>query len=102
MAASVLTSHAFGPAKLIFDAGGTEPAKLNIRTDPFAIWTCPFAKYMYIYIYVEYYPTTTTPPLYPTPPPPTPRGWGGAGRGGVGSRGVGGVGWGIGGVKVVG
>ena len=43
MAASVLTSHVFGPAKLIFDAGGTEPAKFNIRTDPFAIWTDPFA-----------------------------------------------------------
>ena len=49
MAASVLTSQALGPAKLISDAGGTEPAKFNIRTDPFAIWTDPFAKYMCIY-----------------------------------------------------
>jgi hypothetical protein len=52
MAASVLTSHVFGSAKLIFDAGGTDPAKFNIRTDPFAIWTDPFAKDLYIYIYM--------------------------------------------------
>ena len=60
MAVSVLTSHAFGPAKFISDAGGTEPAKFNIRTDPFAIWTDPLAKcsciyiiYIYIYIYIS-------------------------------------------------
>ncbi len=41
MAASVMTSHVLGPAKLISGAGGTEPAKLIIRTDPFAIWTDP-------------------------------------------------------------
>jgi hypothetical protein len=46
MAASVSASHVFGAAKLIFDAGGTEPAKSNIRTDPFAMRTDP-----YIYIY---------------------------------------------------
>ena len=45
MAASVLTSHVFGPAKLIFNAGGVGPAKFNIRTDP-------FAKCMHIYIYI--------------------------------------------------
>ena len=45
MTASVLTSHVFGPAKLIFNAGGVGPAKFNIRTDP-------FAKYMHIYIYI--------------------------------------------------
>ena len=43
MAVSVLTSHVFGPAKFISDAGGTEPAKFNIRTDPFAIWTDSFS-----------------------------------------------------------
>ena len=48
MAVSVLTSHVFAPAKLISDAGGTESGKLNIRTDPFAIWTDPFAKCLYI------------------------------------------------------
>ena len=37
---------------MIFDAGGVEPAKLNIRTDPLAIWTDPFAKYLYIYVYI--------------------------------------------------
>ena len=94
MAASVFTSHVFGPTKLIFDAGGTEQAKFNIRTDQFEIWTDPFANtcvwiYIYIYIYqvLSYYPY---PPLYPTPPPPTPR----AGRGGGvtwGWRGWGGV-----------
>ena len=72
MAASVLTSHVFGPAKLIFNAGGVGPAKFNIRTDP-------FAKYMHIYIYIypvlSYYPH---PPLYPTPPP-QPHGIGGVG-----------------------
>ena len=53
MAMSVLTSHVFGPAKLISDAGGTEPAKFNIQIDPFAIWTDPFAKCSYIYIYMS-------------------------------------------------
>ena len=42
MAVSVLTSHVFGPAKLISDAGGTEPAKFNIRIDPFYL-TPPYA-----------------------------------------------------------
>ena len=37
-----MTSHVFGPAKLIFNAGGVGPAKFNIRTDA-------FAKYIYIY-----------------------------------------------------
>ena len=45
MAVSVLTSHVFGPAKLIFNAGGLGPAKFNVPTDP-------FAKYMHIYIYI--------------------------------------------------
>ena len=44
---SVSTSHALGPAKLTSDAGGTEPAKFNVRTDPFAIWTDPFEKRSY-------------------------------------------------------
>ena len=44
----------FRAAKLISDAGGTEPAKFNIRTDPFAIWTDPFAEYLYISIYYIY------------------------------------------------
>ena len=66
MAASVLTSHVFGPAEFIFNAGGVGPAKFNIRTDP-------FAKYMhiYIYIYIKYYHTTPTPTIIEarTPPP---------------------------------
>ena len=45
MAASVLTSHVFEPAKLISNAGGVGPAKFNIRTDP-------FTQYMHIYIYI--------------------------------------------------
>jgi hypothetical protein len=39
MAASVLTSWVLGRQKSFLDAGGLEPAKDNIRTDPFAIWT---------------------------------------------------------------
>ena len=62
MAVSILTSHVFGTAKLISDAGGTKPAKfiIEFRTDPFAIWTDPFAKYMYIcaYIYIYIYART--------------------------------------------
>ena len=63
-----------------------------------------FLEHIYIYIYMEYYPTTPTPPLYPTPPTPTPRvgGGKGGGEGGVGHVGLKRVGWGIGGVGVVG
>ena len=97
MTVSVLTSHVFGPAKLIFNAGGVGPAKFNIRTDP-------FAKYMHIYIYVyiyiyrilSYYPH----PPYTPPHSPQPHVLGGAGRGGWGTWGWGGGvghwgGWGM-------
>jgi hypothetical protein len=39
MAGSVLTSSVLGRQSSFLEAGGTEPAKFNIRTDPFAIWT---------------------------------------------------------------
>jgi hypothetical protein len=63
MVASVLMSWVSGPQNKLFDAGGVDPAKLNIRSDPFAIWSDSFAQIhvivggggsriiLYIYIY---------------------------------------------------
>ena len=50
MAAPVLTSLVLGWQNSLFDAGGVEPAKFNIRTDSLAIWTDPFAR---IHVYIE-------------------------------------------------
>jgi hypothetical protein len=61
LAASVLTSHVFGPAKLIFDAGGV--CRQNSMFGPIHSQSGPIHSPNYIYIYIS------SIILLPPPPP---------------------------------